>query len=107
MRQLLCRQCGERYELPDDDTSRGLKIRKVYLTTIVPKGHGVTTNGFFAPMDDLHCDICNEVITGKVCVAVTVWKGTEPRHWESEYGTILPSPVVAVIDTLTKTENEH
>lgn len=101
IRLLLCRQCGEQAELYDEDIASGFHQRKLYLSAKKPEHHGISVNGVFSPCD-LICDRCSEPLAGKVSVAVTTWRGPEPRHWESDYGEILPAQAVAVIDTLTK-----
>lgn len=98
-RQLLCRSCGDDFDLGSADKGHGLVMRKLYVATNKPpEGHGITIKSdgkeTFTPMDDLHCDGCNEVITGKVAVAITIHTWDRPvGDWEHEYGTVISKEV--------------
>lgn len=113
-RQILCLKCGA-----DDfdsqarvplrslhalDVAQGWSQRRLFLSnTHVPEKHGVTVGGVFEPMDDLHCDLCNEVITGQIVVAVsTIPPEKEMRDWESDYGKIMTPEEVAAYRRLAK-----
>ena len=99
-RQLLCRKCGDDYDLHRDDKREGHEMRKRYVSIHkVPPGHGirVVTEGHsdFEPMDKVVCDGCNTVLND-IGVAVTTWRFNEepePRAWESEFGSVLPKEV--------------
>lgn len=93
IRQVLCRGCGDEFDLHKEDRHTGFMIRKRYLVCAgPPKGHGISVNGVFEPMTEIHCDGCNLTITGEVAVAVTHWRfdlEDEPGDWESDYGNII------------------
>lgn len=105
-RKLLCRSCGEKWDLHPDDRRDGWSMRKVYVSLgAPPPGHGMSLNGKFSPMSELCCDSCSEVLNNSIAVAVTMWRGSheppQPRCWEEEYGTVMLPEAVKVHDTLT------
>lgn len=104
IRQIQCRSCGEIWKAHPLDVAAGLKTRKVYLSPKTPNGHGYSINGVFHPLQHVHCDLCNSVISGQIAVATTTWNTNregEPGPWELEYGTVLPEQTVSVHDTLS------
>jgi hypothetical protein len=97
----MCRKCGEPWKLMPPDQDRGLRSRKTFLSGKVPEGHGFKVNGVFVPMNDLHCDLCDTVLTGHIVVAVSVWRGQHDMgFWEPTYGRILSPEAVAAYDCL-------
>lgn len=107
-RQILCRKCGDGYKLHPEDGKMGFAFRKTYLSCALPEGHGLRLNGVFTPLADLYCDLCNEVVTGNIVVAVSMWRHEQHtiamREWEPEYGTVLATDVVALHDKLAGKE---
>lgn len=102
---MLCRKCGETAELHPEDKAAGFHARKVYLSVVKPKHHGITLNGVFHPMETVVCDSCSADIGGAVAIALTAWRGTDvPRDWESDYGTVLPDESVVLSDVLSGNE---
>ena len=107
-RQILCRKCGDGYKQHPEDDQMGFAFRKVFLSCVLPEGHGLRVNGEFTPLADIHCDLCNEPITGTICHAVSQWRHenntVEMSPWEIEYGTVLTKDAVALHDKLTGKE---
>ena len=106
IRQLLCRPCyNKQRDFSKEDKAAGWLSRHQYVSVIVPAKHGITVNEEFMPMPDCHCDLCDEVITGKVAVAVTQYRLDRdgvPSSWEHDYGTVLPDAAVEMEERLTK-----
>lgn len=107
-RALLCRTCGEpswSVPLSPEDMAQGWTLRHSYVaTTGVPQGHGVTIGDTFHPISELHCDLCNDVMTGSIVIARTMWRREHeptPADWELDFGTILTPEAVALADTLS------
>lgn len=121
-RQILCLKCGADFEVPlrgpitaeaqraqrglhPLDKAQGWSQRRVFLSnTHTASHHGVTLTvergdrpgeSSFTPMPDLHCDLCNGVVTGQIVVAVsTIPPGKEMRAWEHEYGEVMTPEAV-------------
>jgi hypothetical protein len=105
IRQLLCQTCGKDYRLHPEDKAFGWKARAAFVSAVKPTGHGITINGEFHHLPELICDLCGETLTGQIAIAVTMWQGDEPEHWESEYGTVVPAESVKM-DNLLKGQTE-
>lgn len=90
IREILCPDCARRYNLHPLDSARGLQMRKVEIAKVrVPDRHGVTINGEFRPMEAIHCDHCDSIVSG-AAVACTTWdkrRQGEPGNWEGEYAS--------------------
>lgn len=93
-RRIVCRKCGDGWKLHPEDRRRGIKARRVAITTKTPQGHGITIfAGDNPPLKEkfstLRCDSCNgEIQDGSTAWAITTWsteRESEPRQWESEY----------------------
>lgn len=78
-REIICRECAvDRVQLQEHDLDNGFQERSRY----------VAVDG------ELCCDSCSALLfTGEIALAVTTWIGTEPKDWESGYGTLLPDHV--------------
>jgi len=105
IRKIECRSCAAgKYPIDSVDRQNGWKFRRTFISCQLPKIHGITLNGIFHSMQDVHCDNCMAVITGTIVVATTMWQSThepQPRFWETDYGAILPDEAVQVSDALT------
>jgi len=106
-RQILCFQCGTAAlagQLHDSEQRDGWTSRGVYLSNSrVPGGHGIAVNGDFTPVSDIHCDLCNEVITGKIVVAISrIPPGKVMREWETDYGKVMSAEEVEAYCKLAK-----
>lgn len=103
-RQILCRKCGDDYKLHPEDRSRGIVMRKVFVSAVTPEGHDFKVNGVFTPLEHLHCDLCNETLEGDIVHAVSVWDSEKGimSDWEKDYGAVLTPEAVAVADGLSK-----
>ena len=101
-RQLLCRKCGDKFQLYPEDKAHGFFLRKTYLSLGYPDGkHGVIVNGEFTPMSEYLCDLCSEVISNTVAVAISIFKMDSPiGNWEEEFGQVVPWEAVKVADKL-------
>lgn len=86
IRRLLCRTCcdGGSVYLVDKKDRCGWSQRHVWL---------VVTRS-------CQCDECGCDILGQIVHAVTGWKEGEPRHWEDEFGEVIPAQAVKVSDSL-------
>jgi len=86
----------------------GMDYRKVWLSCVLPEGHGLRMNGVFTPLPEIFCDLCASAITGEICHAVSQWRHEdhtcEMVEWESEYGNVLTDEQVALHDKLTGKE---
>lgn len=90
-RRILCPECAAHYRLHPDDVAAGFRMRRVLLRARKPEHHFITINGVpQGEMETLRCDLCNGVLAdGSEAVATTIFRDTEPRIWEHEYGAIL------------------
>jgi hypothetical protein len=94
IRKLHCEKCGTKAYVPCDpeDYAAGWRVRAVWLKARKPEVHQIkvlTANQPAQVIDlpMLHCDHCNnEIKNGDRSVAITMWRGPEPRAWESEFG---------------------
>lgn len=101
-RQILCLKCGDGAKLHPEDAKMGCTFRRCYLSLNREPAadHGATVissgNSVFTHMPAYHCDICNEVISGQIAVAVCIIPPErEMRPWEHEYGRVMTDEEVA------------
>lgn len=104
IRYIYCRTCGDGWKLHPGDVQMGFEARTNYISSEIPKDHGITVNGAFTPLEHVFCDKCSDAVTGKVAVAITMWnteREVEPLLWEQEYGGIVPPETVNAVDKLS------
>jgi hypothetical protein len=101
-RQLLCRKCGDPYDLHALDKQHGFFMRKTFVA-LGANAHGVTVNGEFTPMNNYHCDKCDELIDNTVVVAASIFTLEKPLgNWEEDFGEVMPIEAVQALDKLLK-----
>lgn len=95
IRELLCQECAQKFNLHTEDISNGAKMKKVAVRANLPPNLfiEVSAGGKVDKILVTHlvCDHCNEAIEdGSVAVATTTFSKDMPYSpWESEYGEVL------------------
>ena len=92
IRRLHCEKCGTKHFVPMDaeDVLAGWHQRVRHLNVKKPEIHqAIITGGGSREVIDiptLICDGCGEpIMNGAPAVAITMWRGEEPRDWEKEF----------------------
>ena len=95
IRRIHCETCGVPPCNPADQYD-GWHQRTVALTARKPPEHyveetviepGKSPKVTRTDLPTLVCDLCGQPIPdGTRCVAITMWRGTEPEPWEGNYG---------------------
>jgi hypothetical protein len=89
IRRMYCFKCGgEAMARPFDaeDYADGWRFRYREITAYKPAVHSAGINGKEIKLPGLICDFCGDDISdGTKAVAFTMWQGTEPEVWETEY----------------------
>ena len=113
IRQIQCLSCWAEAGhgiLIASERAAGWHDRFNFLAPVTPKGHGITVNGVFEPLESLMCDTCNNPLKGSaVVIAITLWdenREGEPVLWEEDFGRILDQESARLAIQLGKTSEE-
>lgn len=95
-RRINCeKKCGVTNFVPlhPDDVADGWQIRYKNLVVKKPASHAINfiTDGKVRTeeLPQMICDGCGAPMPdGTPAVAITMWRGTEPPIWETEFGTL-------------------
>lgn len=108
-RRILCLKCGDEWKMHPGDAQMGFTFRKCFVSlhTQPPTDHGTTiiteSETKFEPMPEYHCDLCCEVISGSIVLAVTMTPpGRSIPSWEDEYGKVMSDEEVEAYRKISK-----
>lgn len=92
-RYVCCPKCADKLRLHPEDAANGHHLRKVNIDCAHrPRNHRIEVYSgdmqkpeSVIEVPDVICDLCNELLTGKPAVAVTLYKGMPPESWELDF----------------------
>lgn len=102
-----------KHKLTSEDVHQGWRER----TTLVRLGNygmlhcscnRVSQNKLRSWLDEgtvhLHCDWCNAALGYEdLCMAITTWRGNEPKMWELEYGELVSTHAKMAYEAIART----